>query len=582
MRTTWDLSVFYKGLDDPGLENDLKKIESSVIAFADKYSESDFSVNKDTLLPALQEYEVLYEEMDGAKPMVYYYLHKYLDASNSEVEARINKLSDILSKLENKILFFELKIGKIPVKLQKQILASERFSKYRYFLKVIFDNAKYQLSEQEEKILNLKSLPSYSMWTRGQEKLLLKQQIEFEGKQIPMSEAANQIPHLETKKRRDLHSKFMSKLHEISDFAESELNAIYTDKKINDELRGFTNPYDATFLSNENTEKEILALVKAVKDHYSISHKFYNVKKNLLGLEKLTYADRSAEYGESSKEFSFEESVEIIRNNYSKLGSKYESILDKFMEKGQIDVFPKQNKEGGAFCLGTLNNPTMVLLNFVGSSNDVKTFAHEMGHAIHTEFSKSQPAIYQDYSFACAETASTLFEDFAFDSLLQKMDEKEKVIEVHNRLNDEVSTIFRQIAFFDFELEVHSRIREKGFASKEEIAEIMNEKVGEYLGSEVELSEDDGYFFVYLSHARRFFYVYSYAYGRLISRYLYRNFEKDPSFITKIETFLNAGGSKSPHDIFAEMGIDTEDPNFWVEGLKGIEEEIGDLEKLIR
>ena len=101
------------------------------------------------------------------------------------------------------------------------------------------------------------------------------------------------------------------------------------------------------------------------------------------------------------------------------------------------------------------------------------------------------------------------------------------------------------------------------------------------MGPAVKLVPDDGYFFVTVSHFRRFFYVYSYAFGQLVSRALYERVKKDPKFIDKVDKFLCAGGSMSPEDIFALCGLDLYKPDVFLEGLKGIEKDIRELEKAV-
>jgi oligoendopeptidase F len=125
-------------------------------------------------------------------------------------------------------------------------------------------------------------------------------------------------------------------------------------------------------------------------------------------------------------------------------------------------------------------------------------------------------------------------------------------------------------------------IRTKGAASKEEMAKLMNKHMQAYLGPAVKLEENDGYFFVQWSHIRNFFYVYSYAFGQIISKALYAEYKKDASFIKKIEQFLSAGGSMSPYDIFKSIGIDTSKPEFFEAGLKQVEADIKRLEKLVK
>jgi oligoendopeptidase F len=144
----------------------------------------------------------------------------------------------------------------------------------------------------------------------------------------------------------------------------------------------------------------------------------------------------------------------------------------------------------------------------------------------------------------------------------------------------DVSTIFRQVACFNFETELHAQVREKGQVSKQDMAALMAKHMRAYLGDAVEVTDDDGYIFVSWHHIRSFFYVYTYAYGQLISSALFENWQKDKNYAKKIEQFLKAGRSMSPEDIFKSIGIDTSKPAFFEAGLKSIERDIRRLEKL--
>ena len=347
-------------------------------------------------------------------------------------------------------------------------------------------------------------------------------------------------------------------------------------------MRRYDNPYQATIKNYENEEKVIENLIKVVTDNFKISHRFYKLKAKLIRENKLTYADRAASVGSINKSFSFEETTQIISKAFKNVDEKYFNIFDKYLKNGQIDVYPKKNKKGGAYCWGVYGLPTFVLLNHTNNYNSVLTLGHEMGHAIHTEMSHSQPGIYADYTMSVAETASTLFENFVFEEIFEKLSEREKIVALHNKINDAIATVFRQIACFNFEKELHETIRKEGYCSKEKIAKIMNKHMKSYLGPVVDLTEEDGYFFANWSHLRRFFYVYSYAFGHIISDALYFEYKKDKNFKNKIEQFLKAGGSKSPEDIFADIGINIRDPEFFENGLKAIEEDIKRLEKLVK
>lgn len=581
IHTKWNLGLLYRSPEDPKIEKDMRILENAHEVFEKKYKGRDTYLRSESaLFAALTEYERLVTVAGTAKPLVYFYLLKDIDSENSKAQAALSALSQRLTAAGNRIIFFTLAIGKIPEKKQKVFLKSKKLAPYRQMLKRVFETAKYQKSEAEEKILSLKSLPAHEMWVEGFGKVLSKQIVRFKKEELPFAEAVNRVQTLPVTDRRKLSDTIMEKLRTISDFAESEINAVYVDKKINDELRGFTKPYSNTLLADDTSEKMVMNLVDTVSKNFTISHRFYALKAKLLKLDRLEYADRSAPIGKTRKEIPFEEGLDTVRTAFGRLDGPYQSILDTYLKNGQIDVFPHKGKTGGAYCWGNLNAPTFVLLNHIPDLNSIMTLAHEMGHAIHTELSKNQPILYRSYSTAVAEVASTLFENFAYDELFEKLSVKEKTVMLHDKINGDISTIFRQVACFNFELELHSIIREKGAASREEIAALMNKHMGAYMGPAMKLKENDGYYYVAWSHIRRFFYVYSYAYGQLISKALYRMYKKDPSNLKKIEQFLKAGSSKSPEDIFKDLGIDTSKPDIFIEGLKAIEDDIHLLKKL--
>jgi oligoendopeptidase F len=270
-----------------------------------------------------------------------------------------------------------------------------------------------------------------------------------------------------------------------------------------------------------------------------------------------------------------------VSETFRNLHPRYGEIFERLLANGQIDVYPKLGKTGGAYCSHMVNQPTLVLLNHVENAHSLLTLAHEMGHAIHSEQSKIQRPLYEGYSTVTAETASTFFERAAFEALVATLTTKEKVIALHDRLQDDISTVFRQVACFNFEVEMHKEIRQKGLLTKEQLAALMNKHMQAYLGPAITMTPEDGYFFVAWGHIRRFFYVYSYAYGQLVSRALWERVQKDKKFIDNVDAFLCAGGSASPEEIFAKCGLNLYKPDVFLEGLKGIEKDVEELEKAV-
>ncbi len=576
----WNLGLLYKNEHDPEIEKDTKITENIFIAFEKKYKDKDFTSTTKKLLAALKDYEKAAGVADS-KGLIYFLLAKDVDTTNTTISAKESVINQRLQKAFNKIKFFELEIAQLSKTTQGQYLKDTALAKYSYFLKKIFDTAKYNLSEKEEKLLSLVRQTSSSMWVDANKKLLSQQTVPFKGKNIPASEAMEIIPDLPKYERRALRKALNTVLKSISFLTEAEINAVYNFKKLVDEERGFKNPYSSTIIGYENDEKEIEALVKSTTKHFSLSHRYYKLHAKLIGEKKLEVADLYAKIGEIDRKFDFESGVSLVKKTFTKFGKEYADILHEYLIKGQIDVYPGQKKRSGGYCMSNAHLPVFVFLNYADNIKSVETLAHEMGHAFHAELSKKNSPLYQDYTISVAEVASTFFEQFVSDEVKESLSEEEQMILLHQRIGRDIMTIMRQIACFNFELELHQKIRKEGQVSKEEMAKLMNKHMQSYMGDAVTLTEDDGYIFVSWSHIRRFFYVYSYAYGLLISRTLYEKWKENKSYKTKIEQFLSAGGSMSPKDIFKSIGINTNEA-FFEAGLKGIEADIIKLEKLAK
>lgn len=584
-KTEWDLSVLYSSPTDPQIEKDVRLIESHYARFEKKYRASAYTKTTRALVHALRDYEALVDKVSGMKPLRYFWFRKELNDKDDFAEAQIRLISERLTKAGNRITFFELEIGKIPKAQQKEFLAEKQLAPYRYFLTRLFRTAKHNLTEPEERLLALTSAPAGSMWVSGVEKALAQRTITWKGKDVPLNEAMSAAAHKETQAdRAQMWKLILQKLGEVAEFAESEINALYTKKKITDELRKLSEPYSATILGYENDEKSVRALIDTVTAAFPVAHRFHALKKRLLKLDTFTYADRAAPlllHGVPTTSFPFDHAYNVVRAAFSDAGDVYATMLDQFLERGQIDVAPKPGKSGGAFCASAHKLPTFVLLNHTDDFNSTMTLAHEMGHAIHSELCTKQPVFYNDYSTAVAETASTFFEGWAFEHIAKTLPKEQRVKLLHDRLQDHIATVFRQVACFNFELDLHRSIRKDGWVPKEQMAALMQKHMQAYLGPSVSSGPEDGYFFIAWSHIRRPFYVYSYAYGQLISSALLQLVHADRKNMAKVAAFMEAGSSDTPERIFKRIGIDVTQPSFWKAGIKNIERDIDELESLI-
>ncbi|MFA6251812.1 MAG: M3 family oligoendopeptidase [Candidatus Paceibacterota bacterium] len=591
LKTTWDLSPLFNDDNDKNIEKEREKVKEATAKFVQKWKDRiDYLGNAGLLKEALDDYEE-WEKFFGSNCKEVYYFHCRIaqDQANTSVRAKSNQASDVALKIQNEIEFFPLSLGKISTENQEKFLNDKTLSEYNNFLKNIFLQAKHFLSEKEERIMNLKSQTSYGNWAVMTATFLSKEEKEILGEDRKKSKKSfEEIMTLISSKKKEIRDGAAIALNEIfekfAEVAEHEINSILQDKKINDELRDFARPDSARHISDGIESEVVDCLIDSVSKRNDISVRFYNLKANLFKVPKLKYHERNVEYGEIDKKYSYEEAIELASEVFQQLDPEFNEILMSFIENRQIDVYPKKGKHNGAFCSHALiTQPTYILLNFTSELNDVLTIAHEVGHGINNELmKKKQNALNFDSSLAIAEVASTFMEDFVLDKILEKADDELKLTILISKIGGDISTIQRQVACYKFEKDLHSNFREKGYLSKEEIGKLFIKNMSAYMGDSVEQSDGSQNWWVYWSHIRSPFYVYSYASGLLIAQSLQGLVKKDKKFIEKVKDILSAGLSDSPKNIFAKAGIDIAKKEFWEEGLNEIDKRLDEVERLAK
>jgi oligoendopeptidase F len=588
---TWNLSLLFENDDDPGIEADMREVEKKSYKFINKWKErTDYLRDPFVLKTALDEYERWKRKYgtDGG-PGYYFWLRTQQDQNDPVLRARFNRIEEFGRKIENDIQFFYLRLAKIPLKRQKRFLEHNSLKKYRHFLERIFAESRYLFSEPEERILNLKSSTSNSNWIKMTSGFLAKEEkkvlMEDGKRSFQTLSGISSLINSRNKRVRDTAAEAFNEIMERhADVAEAEMNSILANKKTDDELRKFSRPDLSRHLSDDIDTGIVDSIIKAVSDRNDIAAGYYRLKARLMKVKKLKYHERNVQYGNIDRAYSYRESCELILRVLRNLDSRFHEIAEGFMGNGQFDVYPGKGKAGGAFCAHQLiSQPTYILLNHADKLHDVLTLAHELGHGINNELIKDrQNSLSFGTPTSTAEVASTFMEDFVLQEILRRSDDDLRLAVMVMKLNDEVSTIFRQVACYRFEQELHQEFRLKGYLSKKEIGRIFRKHMSAYMGKYVEQSEGSEYWWVYWSHIRYFFYVYSYAGGLLISKSLQNSVKNDPDFIGKVKEFMSAGLSDSPKNIFLKLGVDIADSGFWDRGLDEVESLLRETESLAK
>ncbi len=591
LKTTWNLALLFKSDDDPEIEKTKKEQEKAITDFVNKWEKrNDYLERPKALKEALDDYETLHSNY-GIISKVAYYLHlkSLLNQLDTNIQAKLNQEIERITHLENEIQFFELRLARIEKSKQNEFLKNKSLTQFKHYLERIFAMSPYLLSEEAEKVTNLKAQPAHGFWVNMVSEFISKETRKVLNEKLEEKEASfEEIMTLINSTNKKTRGKAARALNDIlnnnSDIATKEINAILYNKKIDDTLRKVPRPDLMRHIRDDIDSSIVDTMLETVEEHIQIARDYYKLKAKLFGVKKLKYHERNVPYGNIDKDYPYDETVKLVLKTFENIDDEFASIAKRLIDNEQVDVFPKKGKSGGAFCtnLGK-NDPVFVLLNHTNKLRDVQTVSHELGHAIHFELLKQTPLeINYGASLAIAEVASTFTEDFILDELRKDADSNMQLSILMMALNDDVSTIFRQTSAYRFEQDLHNSFRKIGYLPKEQIGKIFQKHMVNYMGDSVEQSEGSANWWVYWSHFRNFFYVYSYASGLLISKALQRKVRQDKSFINEFKKVLSHGMSKSPKDIFMNIGIDLTNKHFWEEGLLEIRQNLTQAQNLAK
>lgn len=588
--TEWDLSPLFAGDDDPRIPEERERARTAAAAFAGRWKGCDDWLHDPSVLAqALAEYEEWVSAFGGGGAEGFYAsLRSAIDESPAR-KAAFNRMRAFALELENGMAFFHLRLARVPKETRRMFLAAEVLAPWHGFLGRLFLEAPFLRSEDEERILNAMRGPAHEDWVRMVSgRLALEQRLarDEQGERKPrgMDELLSLLQSTSKGVRDEAARLLNGVLKTYAPSAEAEMNAILEHKRAEDEIRGTGRPDLARHLADGIETETVDLMLEAVEKQFSIAQRFYRLKADILGVPVLAYHERNVKIGEAEGSYPYEDAVRIVQRVFGSLDLQFAGILEELTSRGRVDVYPKKGKRGGAFCASALPAyPVYILLNHTGKLRDVLTLAHEAGHGIHDELMKKGcSALDFGTSLATAEVASTFMEDFVLRDLMGRVDEEARFAMMMEKLNDEVSTIFRQAACYRFEQDLHDAFRQEGYLSKERIGSLFQARMGSYMGRAVEQSPGSENWWVYWSHIRRFFYVYSYASGLLISKSLQRSVREDTSFMNKVKAFLAAGLSAPPRELFLRLGIDIASPDFWEKGLEETEVLLTEAEGLAK
>ncbi|MEO0446847.1 MAG: M3 family oligoendopeptidase, partial [Verrucomicrobiota bacterium] len=318
-------------------------------------------------------------------------------------------------------------------------------------------------------------------------------------------------------------------------------------------------------LSGDNLPEEVYrSLVKVTNESLPTLHRYFKLRGRMLGVEDLRYYDIYPDLVESDKVFGIERSIETTLLAVADLGKEYGKLLEAYAQIDHTHVYPQKGKRSGAYMSGSAyDTDPYMLLNHNDDYNSMSTYAHEVGHALHTILTKeNQPYEKSFYSTFIAETAAIVNELLLQDYVLeQAKDDQERLFYLGTALEQLRGTFFRQTMFAEFELAIHEEVERGAPLTGERLTHMYGDLLRRYHGhDEGVLTIDDSYCveWAFVPHFYYDFYVFQYATSISAAAYFTEQIKEngEPAH-EKYLNVLKAGGSDDPHDIlWEESGLD--------------------------
>ena len=580
----WDLSDLYHSTESIEITTDLKFIEKKANLFEKKYEGKINSLNGESILSAIEELEIIDERM--SKILSFAHL---LYAENIEDEKNnifFQQIQEKITKFSSSLIFFTLELNSIEKDQINKLFSTKGLKKFKTWIEIVRAYKPYQLNKKLEKLMKDKSVTSSAAWIRLFDQTIASLRFPYKKKQLSSAEILNYFTDKNSSKRKEAAKSVGKVLKSNANIFSTITNTLAKDKAVNDEWRGYPNPVRSRNLANVVEDEVVEALSKAITSSYSkLSHRYYKMKAKWFGKKSLKYWDRNAPLPfQNNRFYNWKEATSIVLEAFNNFNSDMGKVAQMFFDGRWIHAPVIKGKSPGAFSASTVPSVhPYILLNYQGRTRDVSTLAHELGHGIH-QFLAGQKQSYLNCStpLTVAETASVFGEMLTFKLLLKKQKTlREKKALLANKVEDMLNTVVRQIAFFEFEKEIHTR-RLKSELTVEEICQVWLDVQNKSLGPAIEFEEEYKYYWMYIPHfIHSPFYVYAYAFGDCLVNTLFALYEENSNgFEKKYISLLEAGGSIKYKELLKPFNLDPSQPNFWLKGVSFIESFIDELEKL--
>lgn len=574
----WDLSCYVK--NEEQLKQNIKYLKDNIEQFKAFY-------NKFTDKAELKKYLDLSEEFDKVFDVTSAYLYHSLDTdtSNTKFLDYIQEISYISKDFGEATAYVYPQLQELSDEYLQELINDVNFKDYDLMFKEILRDKPHKVSEYDTQFLSKMSLflnkysDVFDTLTTGE--IQFKNAVGEDGKTYEVSEADyNKL--LNNKDRKVRETAFKSLMQGYGDKIRT-LALIYTTDIQADifqiKLAKFNSVRQSSMFYEEVDEKVYDTLIKNITSRVSYLHKIVDLKAKYFNLPDIAYYDIMQTFG-GNKPYSIQDAVELVKKCTACLGDDYAKILNEKFEQKVIDYLPNENKETGAYSSGVYGCPSIVLMNFADNYNSVSTLAHEIGHAMHTEFSnRNQPITKANYAIFVAEVASTVNEVLLNLYVGKNGNETEKIALDLELLDSVRSTIFRQTMFSQFEDYAHTQLENSKVVNYNDFCNKYYELNKFYYGEKINLPEELKFEWSRIPHFYRPFYVYKYATGLVSALCIVQNLLTDKEYYKKYINFLKSGCTKNPVELLKDIDVDLTTDLPYIKAFEFVDNIIKELDK---
>ncbi|MSP63605.1 MAG: M3 family oligoendopeptidase [Myxococcales bacterium] len=565
----WDLSDLYASTDDPGIARDTNAALAEAEALAARHRGKVATLDAPSLADLLRAFEALLAR--AYRPSAYASLLFSANTSDPAGQALLDQAREALAHVSTTVKFLDVELKTAPDAIFDAWASAPALAGYRHFLRATRRYAPHTLSEAEENLATLKSLSGAAAWNQLYDETVsairVPLTVEGEARDLTVDEARA----LRGSPDRDLRARATRAIHQAhagqSHVLNFVFNTLFQDHKIELGLRRYESPIAPTLLDDELTPAIAESLMATTEKNYCLAQEYYRLKARALDLPDFASHDLLAPLPGGDRTIPFDEARTLVLDSFRAFSPRIAEIAERHFDRRWIDVMPRQNKRGGAFCAAWLPDlHPYVLTNYNERFQDVSTVAHELGHAVHFVLAgERQTLLNYGPTTPMAETASVFGEIVLARRLLeQERDPAARRSLLAQRIEDIIATVYRQVMYTRWEQEAHAR-RAEGVVTVEGFGALWRAQTERLYGDAVKLGELDHWGFIGIPHfIHSRFYCYSYAYGQLLVLALYRRYlEEGEAFVPRYLELLAGGGSGTPEELLRGVGIDLHAPGFW-------------------